>query len=243
MKMKFTYDSYEDLIKLLKEHHYQTANYINYKIYEKSVILRHDVDYDINKALEFARYEQSLGVLSTYFILLGSDFYNLCSKKVFRAVQEIASCGHEIGLHFDETRYGTKTMLEVGACIENEAKLMEKILQLPINTVSMHRPSDEILKANLEFPEIVNSYGKHFFEEFKYVSDSRMTWREDIYRIIKKKEKKHLHILTHPFWYEEEEERIGIKLERFLKRAYRDRWASLNANFRNLEEYVELERP
>lgn len=242
MEMKFTYGSYAALIKLLKEYQYQITDYHSYRKYEKSVILRHDIDYDISKAIEFAKYEQGLGVCSTYFVLLSSDFYNLCSKRVFEAVQEIASCGHEIGLHFDETKYKAKNMSDMSRYIEKEIELMENILQLPIKTVSMHRPSEEVLRADLKFPEIVNSYGKIFFEEFKYVSDSRMAWREDIFGIIQKEERKKLHILTHPFWYAEEEEETGKKLEQFLKEAYIERYISLSSNFRNLEEYVGLEK-
>lgn len=237
MGMKFTYDSYADLIRRLRERRYEITDYHNYNNYEKCVILRHDVDYDIDKALAFARYEKRLGIASTYFILLSSEFYNLCSKRVFERVEEIAGCGHEIGLHFDETRYETEIMEEVRRYIKKEAGLMESMLQMPIQTVSMHRPSKEVLEADLEIPGMVNSYGRQFFEEFKYVSDSRMVWREDVFRIIELGEFKQLHILTHPFWYEKEEETTGIKLERFLKEAYKVRYASLHENFRNLEEY------
>lgn len=240
MEMKFTYDSYEALICLLKEHQYQITDYHHYGEYDKSVILRHDVDYDVKKAREFALFEQRIGVTSSYFFLLTSDFYNLCSKKVNMIVREIVDCGHQIGLHFDETRYENVSIEEIKTKVEEEKLIMESIIQVPITTVSMHRPSGEVLEANLCFDRIVNSYGKVFFEDFKYVSDSRMRWREDVYRIVQEEEEKRLHILTHPFWYSNNEETTKEKIERFLDGAYTDRFLNLNDNFRDLSEYIRL---
>ena len=42
--MDFSYSSYEKLISLLKQYNYSITDYNNYKKYEKSVILRHDID-------------------------------------------------------------------------------------------------------------------------------------------------------------------------------------------------------
>ena len=45
--MDFSYSSYEKLISLLKQYNYSITDYNNYKKYEKSVILRHDIDFSI----------------------------------------------------------------------------------------------------------------------------------------------------------------------------------------------------
>lgn len=47
------------------------------KSYDKVIIsLRHDIDYDINSALRFARREYELGIRGTYFILHTADYYS-----------------------------------------------------------------------------------------------------------------------------------------------------------------------
>lgn len=79
--MKFTYDAYKNMILLLEEHGYTFCNYLNYKRYDKSVIMRHDVDNDLEKALKFSEIEYEMGISSTYFVLVTSNFYNIFSKK------------------------------------------------------------------------------------------------------------------------------------------------------------------
>lgn len=79
--MEFTFDSYERLLNLLGENGYKTADYRNWNQYDQCVILRHDVDTDLRKALEMAKLECQYGIKSTYFVLLTSNFYNLYSYR------------------------------------------------------------------------------------------------------------------------------------------------------------------
>lgn len=102
--MRFTFNAYNELINKLRENEYTIANYHNYKKTEKCAILRHDVDYSMEKALIMAEYEKSIDVKSTYFLLLTSDFYNVLSHKNQKYIHKIIECGHDIGLHFDESR-------------------------------------------------------------------------------------------------------------------------------------------
>lgn len=103
----------------------------------------------------------------------------------------------------------------------------------------MHRPSKEFLEMNLEIPNVINSYQKKFFKDFKYVSDSRMFWRENIEEIIEKDDYNKLHILTHPFWYSNNQnESMKEKLISYIKNGIDSRYDFLNENFRNLEEVI-----
>ena len=54
--MKFTYDAYENLISKLQKHGYQFASYYDYKSFEKPVIMRHDIDYSLQKSVELAEF-------------------------------------------------------------------------------------------------------------------------------------------------------------------------------------------
>lgn len=68
------------------------------------VALRHDLDHDIENAVRFAHWEADRGVRSTYFVL-HSEWYwgrrgpGAPSAYVLRGLDEIASLGHEIGVH------------------------------------------------------------------------------------------------------------------------------------------------
>lgn len=66
------------------------------------IALRHDIDHDLENAVRTARLEAEAGFRSTYFALHTDWYYRTpagASTLVLRALDEIASMGHEIGLH------------------------------------------------------------------------------------------------------------------------------------------------
>ncbi len=73
----------------------------------------------------------------------------------------------------------------------------------------------------------------------KYVSDSRMNWRENILEIIHSNQYKKLHVLTHPFWYSTHDERIEEKIGAFLQNAIVERYDHLNDNLTELHQIIE----
>lgn len=240
--MQFTYKAYEQLINTLSENAFVIGDYHNYDEYEKCAILRHDIDYDLKKAIPFSEIEKKNNVKSTYFVLLTSDFYNPSSKSSLMVFDELRNNGHEIGLHFDEVRYlsdcsewSQDYLVEK---IQKEAELLGKIIDGQIKTISMHRPSQKTLEANISIPGMVNSYSKEFFQNFKYVSDSRMRWRENINEIVESKEIKLIHILTHPFWYNSKEKEMSEVIDNFIERAKKDRLCILDKNITDLRSIM-----
>jgi len=233
--MEFTYDAYVNMIELLIEQGYSICNYTDYASYAMCAILRHDVDESIEKSLHFAELEHRIGVQSTYFILLSTDLYNAASARNIKMIHEIKRMGHSIGLHFDEAKYPSPCIYEA---VKKEAYMLSLILEIPISSVSMHRPSKQTLEANYDFTGLVNSYSKTFFEGFKYVSDSRRHWREPVLDIIKSGEYNRLHILTHPFWYNERNVSPSQACAMFIESAARERYVQMSENIRNFSEFV-----
>jgi hypothetical protein len=77
----------------------------------KTVMLRHDIDHSIDKALDFARAEYEMGYRSTYFLLHTAPYFDYSS--LFRdQVRELQDLGHEVGIHnnFISEWYRTGTM-------------------------------------------------------------------------------------------------------------------------------------
>ena len=239
--MKFTYLAYEKLIKQLQDKDYKFCNYTNYIAENKVVILRHDIDTSLNKALEIAKLENSLGVSAYYFVLLSTDFYNINSEKSLKILKEIRQLGGKIGLHFDEKKYNLKLKEDYIKCVNYELDILTRVLEEKIDVVSMHRPSKHFLEMDLEIPNVINSYQKKFFNNFKYVSDSRMNWRENVEEIIDSEKYNQLHILTHPFWYSEKIESMEEKLEQFLKLAIKERYESLEDNISDFDKIIKKE--
>ncbi len=237
--MEFTYNSYIQLINLLQDKNYCFCNYLNYDEYEKAVIFRHDIDNSLDKALEIARIEFDKGVKSTFFVLLATDFYNVFSKKSNEILQEIINLGHYIGLHFDEERYKISNPEELEYYVNRESTILSYDLDREIKVVSMHRPSKWVLENDIQFKDMINSYSNKFFTEFKYLSDSRMHWREDVLGIIESEDYSRLHILTHPFWYSSKRETIDEKLMNFINSAKLERYYNLKDNIRDLDKIID----
>lgn len=238
--MHYTYSAYIQLLEKLNNNQYVISNYHDYdKQNGKVAILRHDVDFCLESAVKFAEIEHDMGVSSTYFVLLRTDFYNLASKNSKTCIDKIRNLGHEIGLHFDEA-----SMIRGGDVLSNivkEGKILSEICECKISTVSMHRPSKETLEADYKIPGMINSYSKVFFNEFKYLSDSRRMWREPVLDIVDSEKYDRLHILTHAFWYKEREEEIGDSVKQFILQAKKERYYHVADNIKDIDNIIDMQ--
>lgn len=237
-KMQFTYQAYRNLLILLREKNYIIRNYHNYEEVARCVILRHDIDNSLNQAVRLAELEAAEGINSTYFVLLRTDFYNPGSKTGQAALRRIRDLGHEIGLHFDEAAYGSEEQGNIVQNIIKECGILSALLETEVSSVSMHRPSQSTLDTDLQIPGIVNSYGKTFFRDFKYLSDSRRRWREPVLDIIESGVYDRLHILTHPFWYHETEQSLEETVGIFVRSANRERWRQMAENITDMDSIL-----
>lgn len=237
--MEFTYDGYRRLLFKLSEYGYKDCLYDECQnVSGKKVVLRHDIDVSLDEAVRFSEIEKEVGVKATYFVLVSTDFYNVASKRERELVKAIQRNGGEIGLHFDEVVYENSGIEKK---IQKEALILENIIESPVKVVSMHRPSTQTLEADYHFEGITNSYGKMFFKEYKYVSDSRRNWREDIYKIIESGEYENLHILTHPIWYNDNESSAGDVLQQLIRDEELKVCEALKDNIRDVEEFINFE--
>ena len=236
--MEFTYKAYEGLVKLIKDEGYEFCGYHNYGE-SPCVIMRHDIDLQVKKAYEMSLLEDRLGIKTTYFALLNTDFYNLASNTNSELLKDMIARGHEIGLHFDEARYPDLETYE--ATVEKEAKILSEILEHEVTSVSMHRPSKKALTGDWKFEGMVNTYGKTFFNDFKYLSDSRMNWRENPIETIKSHEHTHIQIVTHPFGYNDEPQAFEENVKSFIMAANLELYDSLLDNIRDLNDAVKRE--
>ena len=237
--MQFTYDGYRELLSLLRASGYTFENYHSWRNAPRCVILRHDIDNSLEQAVRLAELEAENSVRSTYFVLLRTDFYNIASDRSYDLLHQILALGHEIGLHFDEVAYGEiLTVEQMRQYIQKECGILTALLNAEISTVSMHRPSKTTLDADLEIPGIINSYGKTFFHDFKYLSDSRRRWREPVLDIIHAGEYDRLHILTHAFWYHETENSISETVEEFVNGGNIARYAAMRENITDLSSIL-----
>ena len=241
--MNFTYQSYIDLLDLLEQHDYQITSFFQPDAAGKICILRHDIGMSISKALEMAQIEaqRRKPIKSTYYVLLRTDFYNPASIGNIKMLREIYRLGHDIGLHFDEKTLDGDGDRELVKRVKEEANLLQDLLEIPIRSVSMHRPSPATLAADYHFEGLVNTYGKLFFKEFKYLSDSRKNWREDPVELISNGKHPKIQIVIHPVWYHQNHLDLRTTLLDFVRKAPIDRYNALTENIRSIEDILKRE--
>ena len=63
------------------------------------IALRHDIDHDIDLALEMAHYEHERGIVATYFLLNINEYWN--DSRFLLKCKQFQDYGHEIGLHLN----------------------------------------------------------------------------------------------------------------------------------------------
>jgi len=203
----FSFDDYKEIIRLIKA----TGAHANYKDAinkDKFVIMRHDVEYSVDRAYDLSKLEVSMDFTSTFFFQWTNNSYNILSKRNMDLIKDMHERGQNIGLHF--ALNGLTDMELIRKQIMKEMNILSEMFGFAIDTFSFHRPSKDVLRENIKLPGIINAYQDDFFTfaenvdentpvEVKYLSDANHIWRygypdEENITGFKK-----VQILTHPF--------------------------------------------
>lgn len=180
------------------------------------VIMRHDIDIDLEVALGMASLERDLGIHSTYFFMVRCPLYNVFSSEGSEQVKQILAAGHHFGLHFDCSNYQDVSIENIDYYVSRECQLLEHFFEQPIEAVSFHRPAHLEL-GGVELERWPNSYEKVFAEKFEYFSDSRGIWAYgDPLDSEAFRNRENLHILIHPVWWTSSPMSPREKLDRIV---------------------------
>ena len=72
------------------------------KIQNNFFIVRHDVEFSTERALELAKIEKKdLNIRSSFFFQITNNSYNLLSYENRKIISSIQNMGHRVGLHFN----------------------------------------------------------------------------------------------------------------------------------------------
>lgn len=238
----FSYIAYLKLIKTIKDviplvdfSHIKDTD-------EKFFILRHDVEFSVEKAYELARIEHDiLNITSSYFFQLRNYTYNPLAENNANLIKKIAAMGHKIGLHvhgYGDHGYpnNASSMNEISTFIKNEVNLLQNGLGIPVDRFSFHRPSHHVLQLNIHIDRLINTYDKKFFHfcendnmpeslNVYYFSDSEHKWKYGDPLSILEKPIKKIQLLTHPYSWSKQglnnidnfNELIALKQKAMLK--------------------------
>lgn len=192
------FPDYEAFLGMFQRKGYAIEPLATNDLAEKGVLyLRHDIDFDVELALEMARVEARLGARATYFVMLTSDSYNLFSARNAAYVHEIKALGHEISIHFDPLRYE-----DFKSGLRTEASVFEAFFKTAVDLISLHRPNDYFLSHDEKIDGVAHTYQSRYLKDIKYVADSRGSFRfgppEDTEAFAKGDS---IHLLIHPIWW------------------------------------------
>lgn len=200
----FTYKHYEEIISRASNLGYKFSDFTT-ELDSKHIIIRHDIDLDLQKALRMAEIEAKLNVNSTYLIWITSPFYNAFQQSNANIIKKLSELGHKVGLHFNAKNYNIQSINDMKRYLINERMLLENILENNIDVVSFHMPEKFLVNNNLEIEGIINTYHEKFFSGYKYLSDSEMRWREGcICNHLENKNYNRIQMLVHPIWWDKE---------------------------------------
>jgi len=195
MTCEFTYTHYLDTIK---------------KLYDgtKNLLIRHDIDFSLEKAVGFAKMEHENDIQSWYFILFDGLYYSPLTETNMKRLLTIKKYGHKIGLHY--TSLGLNST-HVAKLIHNKRELLETIIDYPVTMMAKHEvemgvPIDDKVMRALNYIGLrdINKY----LHEYHYISDSAQYWREGcMCQHVGKYNK--LMVLTHPIWWNERHKNRG----------------------------------
>lgn len=205
--MMNSYNEYKEIIREIKK----TGKYMDYidvkNNTEMFIILRHDVDFDIKRAYNFAQLEKDLDFTSSYFFQIHSDFYNVLSRKNTLIIKNIIDMGHRIGLHFSCEPFISNE--ELRKDIVKQITVLSETVGINIDRFSFHRPPHTLLENNIEIEGLLNVYSDQYFNfvksaeeladvKIKYISDSRYKWRYGYPSKETLNNYPKIHILIHP---------------------------------------------
>jgi len=171
---------------------------------DKFFLCRHDVDHQLDLALNMARIEASLGIKSTYFLRTQARSYNLFSWPSVQVIHEIKDLGHELGYHYEFPLEKQEQNLRFFECTLN---LLRSLFgDDTFHAICPHEPArvktnksvGEDLRKKLEIT--YDAYDPVLMEKFKYISDSSCHWREGCMHTYAKSSQ-NLYVLTHPVWW------------------------------------------
>lgn len=187
----------------------------------RAVLLRHDIDYNLQAALQVAEANHALGVRACFCLQIGNVLYNLLEENNRQRVRRIANLGHGIGLHFSlPASVGSVPDAElpshVEALIQNDMQLLAAMVDVPVQPVmSWHNPSvlgeEHAHLVSNPVSGLINAYAL-VAGGLAYASDSNHRFTIDEWLHKAKHSPERIHLLFHPIQWVHDSRSMGAAL-------------------------------
>lgn len=219
----FSYKYFKKILESLKSnfemHLFSNAPELVNTTGRSKLLLRHDVDADLNYALKMAEIENVHGICSTYMVMVSSPLYNIEDPLSQSILKRFMSMGHEVGLHFDysdDESNNNQSDDFLKQNISSACQRIEDIIRSPVRSISYHIPMPQFLRGPLMIDGRVNAYAKELMD--CYLSDSAGRWREGEPLPQLLESNSHLiQLLIHPIWWGDEHRPAVDRLQAFFE--------------------------
>lgn len=170
----------------------------------RTILLRHDVDYSLEMAVQIAETNADLGVRATFFLLLRSQVYNLCSDVSLRLAERIDGLGQRLALHTPlPARFADRPFVEQRLRRDFEFVKVDLPRMRPV--ASWHNPSAEGIDSYLALREVgglVNAYSTAFCRDIPYYADSNLRHSvHDLMRLVGEEGPLAMQLVLHPLYW------------------------------------------
>jgi hypothetical protein len=130
--MDFTLNKYKELCQKVVKSGYEiitVSDYLTDSNRNKVVVMRHDIDRFLNKALRMSQLEHSIGIRTTYY-------FRKSGFKRQDIIRSIAEMGHEIGFHYEVLDEAHGDYENAISLFQEEIADLRKLAK--VETVCMH---------------------------------------------------------------------------------------------------------
>jgi hypothetical protein len=186
---------------------------------QPKLVLRHDIDVSLKRALKMAEISLDFGVRATYMVMINSSVYRLDNETSREILRQLIAMGHQVALHFDvddDQRASNCEISTVETKIVAARKHLEQIIRRPVQSISFHRPIPQFLRGPLFISGMVNAYSSELMDW--YLTDSKGCWREgEPLPTLATWEKPLLQLLIHPIWWGDQHKSPEDRLQEFFE--------------------------
>ena len=200
--MHYSIENYKRIIQTLLEENYSFCDFFSIGTREEKfkVVVRHDIDFSPQMALELAKIENDIGITTTYSVLLRSQIYNALSFWTKDIIDQIHNLGHQIILHYSVIR-DIPPKEQLADFVRKDFDIFIKEFHYAQKAFAWHTPPEYFRNDGYDQCEaegLVNVCSSKFVKAVSYFSDSNLRHSVPKFIEIIKSKHSHLHLLFHP---------------------------------------------
>jgi hypothetical protein len=182
----------------------------------EGVVLHHDVDLSLDRALAMARLEATLRIDGTYCVQMDLPIHDTSTVTFAQTVRTLSQLGHEVGLRFDPRIHWEEPPSDaaIRRRIDDRREVLSRLIGESVEVVSLRRPTERLRRLELE--GAINACRRPDVPGYRRVSDREWVGCEPLAEGVPAR----FRLLVHPgLWHPVERSESEI-LETYRRAAH-----------------------